>query len=68
MTGELVHIEIAEDPGTLTTFNALDWNLDCHSVGVSMKLKPEPMAMTLELGAEKVSVKPQNLLSFLKYL
>ena len=29
-------MEIAEDPGTLTTFNALDWNLDCHSVGVSM--------------------------------
>ena len=29
-------MELVEDPGTLTTFNALDWNLDCHSVGVSM--------------------------------
>ena len=50
-------MEIAEDPGTLTTFNALDWNLDCHSVGASMKLKPECMTMTLKLGAWKVSVK-----------
>ena len=29
-------MEMVEDPGTLTTFNALDWNLDCHSVGASM--------------------------------
>ena len=50
-------MEMVEDPGTLTTFNALDWNLDCHSVGASMKLKPGPTAMTLELGAGKVSVK-----------
>ena len=61
-------MEIAEDPGTLTTFYALDWNLDCHSVGVSMKLKPGHMAMMLELGAGKVSVKAKVFaLIFLKF-